>query len=382
MYFNDKSKENCCGCKACGDVCPVNAIEFIEDNEGFWYPHINDAVCINCKKCENTCKFNLFPKMQQYYVYAAWNKDNESRNSSSSGGIFLPLAKHILENGGVVFGAAFADDFSVKHIFVDNINDISKLQKSKYVQSDTANIYNQVKSQLDFGKTVLFSATPCQIAGLVGFLNRDYDNLILCEVLCFGVPSPKVYKEYLAYNQKKYHSSINSIDFKDKRYGWDCYATALYFSNGKTICEYGGDSYRKFMGSGLSLRPSCFKCEYNINNSYADITLGDFYGVSKYISQKPPKNGVSCVMIRSDKARTLFKACENLLYLQQVDYNEFSANEIKREKKLDVSKRAEFFENINSNRYSECVKSIKSKSLITKLKSKITSIKKRYFYEG
>lgn len=381
MYFNNKNKENCCGCKACGDVCPVNAIEFIEDNEGFWYPHINDAVCINCKKCENTCKFNVFPKMQQYDVYAAWNKDNESRNSSSSGGIFKPIAENVLNKGGVVFGAAFTDDFSVKHIFVDNIDNLPKLQKSKYVQSDTDNIYNQVKTQLDFGKTVLFSGTPCQISGLRGFLNKDYKNLVLCEVLCYGVPSPKVYRKYLEYSQNLRKSTISGIDFKDKRYGWDCYATALKFENGKTVCEYGGDSYRKFMGNGWSLRPSCFNCGFNVNTSFADISLGDFYGVAKYIDCKPPKNGVSCVMVRSQKGKELFEEIKGKLFLWTVDGFKFSREEIKKEKKINLQSRNEFFEEINSDKYSQCAKKVKIKGFVKKIRTKIIAMRKRYFYE-
>lgn len=375
MYLVSKDKKECCGCKACANVCPVNAISFVSDNEGFWYPVINTKKCIGCKKCEKVCTYNEVEFNNNYDVFAAWSLDSELRDASSSGGIFTLLAEQILLENGVIVGAAYDDDFVVKHICIEKIEDLSRLRKSKYVQSDTEFVFVRAKNYLDEGRKVIFSGTPCQIAGFKSFLQKDYDNLLLCEVLCYGVPSPKVFKEYIKYNEEKAKSKIINIDFKDKRYGWDYYTTALYFENGKSKCQFGGDSYKKFMHNNWSIRPSCLDCHYDINHSIADISLGDFYGYHKYCSEKEPKNGVSCVALRNKRHKSRVDNLENT-FIIKVDSNAFSKNEIKKEKAIDFEVRDTFFNTIFAD-YTNGLNLIEKDSLINKGKKKIREIRRR-----
>ena len=202
--INIKDKSKCCGCSGCMNICPKNAIIMKEDKNGFKYPIVDKEKCINCGLCEKVCPILNNKKEQQKEIkaYACYNKNIEERLKSSSGGIFILLAKEILKRNGIVFGAAFDENFNVKHISIDNEKDIEKLMGSKYVQSNMGKVYKEVKEFLENGKYILFSGTPCQIEGLKKFLKKDYDKLYTQDIICHGVPSPKIWQMYLEYQKK------------------------------------------------------------------------------------------------------------------------------------------------------------------------------------
>lgn len=378
MYFESGRKKECYGCKACLDVCPVNAIHFAVDEEGFAYPDVDQNICIHCNFCKNKCSYGTVNVRKTFHVYAAWHKESKVRDASSSGGIFLPLALQILAEKGIVSGAAFEADFSVKHIMVDSVKELSRLQKSKYVQSDTEAIYLRVKGVLEQGKTVLYSGTPCQIAAMKKILNDKYEHIVFCEVLCYGVPSPGVYKKYLDYLQRTYHSNIQKIDFKDKRYGWDYYTTAIEFANGRKLCTFGGDSFKKMMHCGLSLRPSCLECNYGLCNSGADISLGDFYNAAHYINDRIPKNGISCVIVRSNKGEQLFSKIRGELETRTVNFYDFLEYEEKEKQKKLTDLRWEFYRRLNTNGYEDVLSMVKRKKTI---KDRFMAFRLHYLYD-
>lgn len=224
-----KDKAKCSGCHSCMNICPKNCIEMKVDNEGFWYPEVDKEKCIECGLCEKRCPIlNDMSVVNDPKAYACYNKDDRIREESSSGGIFTLLASYIIDNGGIVYGAAFNQNFEVEHIEVTNKEDLSKLRGSKYVQSKLGDTYSKIKEHLNQDKLVYFSGTPCQIDGLLCFLNKRYDNLICQDIVCHGVPSLKVWKHYL----KKFDLEKNAIiSFRDKSTGWDSYSFSIKQKN-------------------------------------------------------------------------------------------------------------------------------------------------------
>ena len=228
--------EDCCGCSACAQTCPRQCIRMIPDSEGFEYPHVDLTACIDCGLCSLVCpvlKQNTAKTPLQ--AYAAKNNDEETRRLSSSGGVFTSLAESVLKRGGVVFGASFDRNWDTVHTYTGNIDGLSAFRGSKYTQSRIGTSYRDAETFLNEGREVLFSGTPCQIAGLKGFLRKDYSRLFTVEILCHGVPSPKVWQKYLDGRKKKHHCSrIIRINFRDKGKGWKRYRLVIEFENGKT----------------------------------------------------------------------------------------------------------------------------------------------------
>lgn len=299
-------KEKCCGCSACYNACPVECINMVTDEEGFLYPLVDEDSCINCGLCEKVCPMlNTNTYDIKPGVYACINKDEDIRFRSSSGGCFSVLAKYVLENDGVVFGAAFDENFEVKHIMVDNENDLQRLRGSKYVQSDINVSYKQAKKYLELNKLVLFSGTPCQVAGLKNYLGKDYNNLILMDLVCHGVPSPGVFSKYLSLMESNFNSKVTYISFRPKQ----PYNSALKikFYNGRQYLQKANDNYYfKAFLSNLILRPSCYACKHNNLRSGSDITIGDYWGVSNKFPDFDDQEGVSLVIVKSNKGKDLF----------------------------------------------------------------------------
>lgn len=286
--INIVDKSLCSGCHACMSVCPKFAITMQKDNEGFLYPIVDENKCIGCDLCDKSCQVlnPITNENEPIVAYACNNLNDAVRMQSSSGGIFSLIAEWIISQNGVVFGAGFDDELNVVHMAVDNTNDLSKLRGSKYVQSVIGDSYIQTKELLDAGIKVLFSGTPCQIDGLLHFLRKDYDNLYTLDIVCHGVPSPKVWKKYLEYQEILNGSSLSKTKlptFRSKEDGWIRFRSALFFENGNSYSmTHEKDLYMKAFLKNVSLRNSCFSCYSKSINRNSDITLADLWGGNIY----------------------------------------------------------------------------------------------------
>lgn len=327
-------KEDCCGCNACVQVCPKKCIAMGEDQEGFLYPHIDQCICINCGLCEKVCPvINQGKSRQPLAVFAAKNPNETMRLLSSSGGIFSLLSEYILEEKGVVFGARFNDKWQVVHDYTETKEGLSVFRGSKYVQSHIGSSYAQVKQFLEQGRLVLFSGTPCQIAGLKRYLFKDYKNLVTLDIICHGVPSPKVWRNYLdvkvaSESRKKRllpngiydKKHISNIFFRDKCSGWKKFSFALAITladsseRKKQILlsdVFSENIYMKGFLGDLYLRPSCYNCPSRCGKSESDITLGDFWGIQKVLPYYDDDKGVSAILIYNSE---LLEKIKNFLF--------------------------------------------------------------------
>lgn len=322
--INIKEKEQCCGCSACYNICPQNAIIMEEDKKGFKYPKVNIEKCINCKLCEKVCPIiNNKEGVNKTKAYASINKDDEIRKESSSGGIFTLLAEEVIEMDGVVFGAAFDENFNVIHKCIKNKNEIGELRGSKYVQSDIGESYKQAKIFLEQNKYVLFTGTPCQIEGLKNFLGKNYDKLYTQDFICHGVPSKKIWKKYLSFMQKDKEKLIKTINFRNKKHGWENYSMNIEYNNKKIYNkEHNKDIYMRAFLQNISLRESCYNCQFKKYNRNSDITLADFWGISKVKPEINDHKGTSLVIINSNKGKFLFEKIRNRCIIKEVDLEE------------------------------------------------------------
>lgn len=301
-----QNKNKCCGCSACKSACPKHCITFYVDKEGFQYPQVDKYTCIKCDICEKVCPYVMdVGNKKPTGVYAAKYYDSV-RQQSSSGGIFTALAKSIIKQKGVVVGAAFDDEWTVKHIIIENETELLRLQGSKYVQSYLGDIFPRAKKILDTGQLVLFSGTPCQVHGLKNYLRKDYNNLLCVEVICHGVPSPLIWKTYLSSIIPPDKNLIN-INFRDKRRGWLNYGLTLCFADGsESYQSRERNLYLKGYLSNTFLRPSCYNCPSKDGKSGADISLGDYWGVNHYHNEIYDNKGVSLVMVYTEKGKEVF----------------------------------------------------------------------------
>ena len=313
-----KDKKECVGCFACYNRCPKKCITMEEDQEGFNYPKVNLDECVNCGLCEEVCPVLRLPaKKQVRAVYACINKNEDVRMHSSSGGCFSLLAEEILKKNGIVFGAAFDDKFEVHHISIDNINDLAELRGSKYVQSRIEDTFKEVKKYLMNNKVVLFSGTPCQIAGLRRFIGKEYDNLFLVDVVCHGVPSPKVYRKLLHEAKETMGEEITSVNFRDKSTGWKTCSFIIKGTQKEFRATKQDSNYMKAFLKNMSVRPSCSVCRYNNEHSSADLTIADYWGVETKFPELNDDKGVTIVLINTKKGSMMFKEIsENAVVLE------------------------------------------------------------------
>ncbi len=305
--INIKDKSKCCGCNSCFNICPTGSIDMVEDVEGFLYPKIDKNTCIECNLCKMRCPILKDKKSITPEIFGCYSKNKNIRQKSSSGGLFTILSKIIISENGIVYGAKFDKNNQVIHDYTSSYEELIFFRGSKYVQSNTTNTYKNVKLHLEQGKKVLFTGTPCQIAGLKTFLNKDYDNLICIDIICHSVPSPMVYNKYLNFMEKKYKSKIKTINFRNKDNGWLNYNIEIEFINKKSITEKGVDNlYMKGFLMNLYGRPSCTNCQFKNFTSGSDITLGDFWGIETIDSDFYDSKGVSLVCINTKKGTTIF----------------------------------------------------------------------------
>jgi len=319
-----KDKSACCGCAACVQRCPKQCISLKEDKEGFLYPIVDESTCIDCRLCEKVCPIiNQSEPRQPLKVYAAKHKDDEIRLKSSSGGIFTLLAEQIIDEGGVVFGARFDEYWEVLHDYSETKEGLAVFRGSKYVQSRIGSTYQQAEAFLKEGRKVMYTGTPCQIAGLKRFLRKEYENLLAVDFICHGVPSPKVWRMYLdktlacqgigkntvlshAMLRKKF---IRCIDFRSKSTGWKKYSFSLTLTkalgDGKDnsvllSSTFEENPFMKAFVNNLNLRMSCYHCLFKYGRSRADVTLGDYWGIDKNIQDFTDDIGVSLFMLNDD----------------------------------------------------------------------------------
>lgn len=300
-----QDKSQCCGCSSCAQRCPKSSIAMLQDNEGFLYPHVDTATCIDCGLCEKVCPMlSPYDSRKPLQVQAAINKDEEIRKLSSSGGIYTLLAENTINEGGVVFGARFDDEWQVMLDYTETIDGLAAFRGSKYVQADPGKNYHKCKQFLLDGRKVLFSGTPCQIAGLKRYLNQDFFNLVTVEVACHGVPSPKVWKGYL--NRISHSNHIKGVSFRDKITGWKDYSITINASTLSYSQRSRNDKYMVSFIHGLSLRPSCFDCPFKEGRSGADILLGDFWNVKNLLPEIDDDKGTTAVILYTKKAEKIF----------------------------------------------------------------------------
>jgi len=403
-------KRNCCGCTACSQVCPKQCIEIREDQEGFKYPLVNPDLCVNCGLCEKVCPYlNSYPIPEEKPAsFACKTKDDELRGKSSSGGLFTVLATKIIKEGGVVFGAKFDTDWSVIHSYTKTVEGLADFRGSKYVQSDMGDCFTQVKEFLKSGRKVMFTGTPCQVAGLNHFLQKQYDNLFTVDFVCHCVPSPKVWKKYL--DEIKGDTKITHISFRDKSEGWARFGLAV---TGETVsrpfCEIRSavpaetvflakgnhldNIYMKAFLSNLTVRPGCTNCPARYFKSGADITIADCWGFNEYHPELNDNKGMSLALLLTEKGIAFYQELENQLDSLQIPYvevqEETNHNPIIRSPKYHPY-RADFFKDFIKGKESaialmtkyitkeeknikrrECIKSLIRKILGPKLINKL-----------
>lgn len=317
-------RSECTGCGACLNVCPMGCIDMRPDAEGFLFPGIDIERCNQCGQCHNACPILFKPGIERGDspdVYACWNLDDKVRMESSSGGMFSVFADYVLENNGIVYGALLDDSQRLLHSAIFSKDELSGVRKSKYIQSDIKDTYCEAKEHLNSERIVLFTGTPCQIAGLYGFLgNKRYPKLITADIVCHGVPSPLVFKKYQQYLETKYKSQIKEISFRDKKNGWLEPDVLIGFKNEKQRRQQfiTQDLYSRAFLANICLRESCYCCHFTTSRRYGDITLADFWGIGQLEPFAHDTNkGVSLVMINSEIGRQIFNSNSNQFFSER-----------------------------------------------------------------
>lgn len=303
-----KNRADCTGCYSCYNSCPTQAITMKEDREGFRYPHVDEKLCITCGACERSCPVLNHPDVESQAVpeaYAAINEDEEIRKNSSSGGVFHLLAQEVLRDGGIVFGAGFDGKWEVSHQSAESEIELEKLRVSKYLQSRAENVYSLVKAELNKGRKVLFTGTPCQCAALRVFLKKDYKNLLVVDFICHGVPSPAVWRKYLAWRTSG--KEIQGISFRNKNLSWERFLLAIFYKNAnKYLCDLHHDVYMQGFLQNLYLRPSCHECRFCRQNRPVDITIADYWGIKLDLPEAYDGRGTSLVVLHSQAGKKVF----------------------------------------------------------------------------
>lgn len=303
-------KEECCGCGACLDACRKDAVRMVIDREGFRYPKIDSGLCVDCGRCEEVCPIKKQSEKteasRQYFGVQA--KEDQVRYASSSGGMFPVLAEYVFRQQGVVYGAAYDKNMRVVHREIHSREELDAVKRTKYVQSSLKGIYRKVEARLKEGRWVLFCGTPCQAEGLRLYLKQPYPTLILADLVCYGVPSPGIWGDYVKYLEGKYGGKMTDFSFRDKRMR-DSGHTCAYVVGGQ---EYSGslyaDEYCRMYFTNHILRPSCHTCKFCTVERNSDLTIGDFWGIEKVKPEIDDGMGTSLVILHTEKAREIWEA--------------------------------------------------------------------------
>lgn len=367
-------KENCYGCTACEASCPVKAITMSADEEGFSYPTVDLTKCIDCDKCVRVCPkitdrpLHHVPKS----VYGALNISDEEYMSSSSGGVFIELCRHVIENGGIAVGAIYDDQFNVIHAMADTLEQCRAFQGSKYTQSNINGILPQIKKKLTEGRLVLFSGTPCQIAGLKNYLGREYDNLITCDLICHGVPSPRLFKEYIHFLGQS--GVIESINMKSKLPGNYRTNIRVDYNNGDSIrANLKTNIWNNLYFGHYAVRQSCSECPYTSEKRIGDITIGDFWGAHRKLDSVPKDKAISLILINTDRGKQIMDAIQSKLELTPSNLDDASQPSL-HSPSMPSPRRAAFWHDYFEKGFGYIAKKYCGYTLSARIKESIKSI--------
>ena len=318
----------CTGCGLCSNLCPAKAISMIYDDNGFLVPKIDETVCINCSACYNKCTALTSPSAytktkKTLHSYGGWNNNNDVRLTSSSGGIFPAIAKWVFMQSGCVYGVIWENISSAKFTKAENIQEIFPMKGSKYIQANTQDVYKSVKMELSKGRIVLFTGLPCQIYALKSFLSKPYDNLITIDIVCHGVPSSLLLTKYIDYcNQKG--KQLSHIKFRDKTYGWTSYNIRHIYSDGSSELQpIHENAFMRIFLSDRILNTSCYQCCFVSHPRQGDLSLGDFWGASKFHPEWPIQSGVSAIVANTVKGLELLDKIKEFITIHPTPYENF-----------------------------------------------------------
>lgn len=355
-------KKDCVGCKACEDICPQNAITFSADHEGFWYPIIDEKRCNGCDVCEKTCPaLNTYRSQEDYRerpkTYLAYHKDKPIRYNSTSGGLYHALAEGIMSKNGYLAGCVYDQTYTrAYHIVSNKRQDLKKIMRSKYFQSDTSGIFREILKLLRAGETVLFCGAPCQVSALYGYLGKSYQNLYTVDFICKGINSPMAYSKYMDELKERYGSEIAEVHFKNKSHGWTNLGTLVRFRNGKVYYRnrYNDPWVNAFVSANLYIRPCCTSCRYKEFPRISDITIGDFWGLR--LTKEEEKYGVSLGLVNTLKGDELLNYAKPYLVIQEKELQEaVNGNSALLYSAAMNPRRDEFFRRVKTEPYSAVV---------------------------
>ena len=357
-----QNKADCCGCNACGDICPKNAITFGTDPEGFWYPEVDPGKCIECGLCEKVCPVLNVKELKKNDLpepvcYAAEHRNLEVIFDSTSGGVFSAMAEILYRSGGYVGGAVFNEDFSVSHYISADKSDLPRLRSSKYLQSSLEGFYARVGALVKAGEQVLVCGTPCQMAGLRAFLGKDYDNLLIADFICRGINSPKVWQKYLKSFEERYGSPVVYAKAKSKEYGWRNLTQKVILADGRHIYETLEQSNftKGYLRTNVYCRPSCYDCKFKGFPRISDITLADFWGIENVDKSMEKDLGTSLVLLNSQKGVRFFERFQARLHCFPVAFDSILAGNPALTRPLDPPRvdRAQFFRDLDAMSFTQ-----------------------------
>lgn len=355
-------KIKCTGCKMCADICPHEAISFVTDKEGFWYPFVDERKCNHCGYCMKRCpslNIDYFREKDEPKVYAVWSKSEQTRYESTSGGVFWEIAKNFIKSGGIVVGARWGTDWkSAEHYIAYDLEELAMLRGSKYIQSDTAGIYKRVREELYRGRKVLFCGTPCHNAAMQIFLKEDLENIFYFDFICRSINSPLAFKAYISELEKQYDSTVKAVHLKSKKKGWQSLASQVLFENGEeSLKDKNEDLWIKgFLKNDLYTRESCFQCQYRtLPRKTADITVGDFWGI-KDEAPDDMFRGISVVLVNTLRGQQLLdNVSENLIIKKKNIKDVLSGNFALLNSPKRTAKKQLFFKMLETNEFSKCI---------------------------
>lgn len=365
-------KELCNGCTACANICPKGCISMVSDEEGFLRPVINKADCVDCSLCQNVCPIlrESVPIERETVAYAAINQDDVVRQCSTSGGIFTLLCQWVLTRGGVLFGAAYNEQFEVVHCKAETAEELTRYRGAKYAQSRLGDTFKQIAVYLQNDRYVLFSGTPCQVGGLLAFLGKQYDKLILVDLVCHGVPSPKVWEHYTKYRKQQdaQNTMPSAINLRSKETGWPGYSIRFDYPDGTAYSAVNSqDPYLRGFVGNLYLRPSCYDCQFKGISRQSDFTLADYWGVWEQLPEHHDGKGTSLVLLHTQKAKQLWEELSPYMCVAAVESSAaLAGNPSAVVSSLLPEKREEFFARYEKEDFSLLIDSLCPKPVVAR----------------